>query len=430
MCFLILISIVLTIFLSMGSASIGNLFGSDETETKVTLEVSMQDYLRDLANHPKDKAFHIALDKTANRFDTTNANYFELFKATYQKEAGEGNLASIFSKPANQDALAKDASDEKVIRFLKARTSKTLDTTINILRQRVDDAWVYSADFKKIPEKGQIAANLSGFEAEDSAWIKNTLKLKGKLGYWETYNAKQVIPVLEDVNKVLSKALDTSNDGNKERDKTERAKTNKSEATQYGENKPNELTEAEFKRQNPLYAKLSPAVSQDGKIFDGPVVGHAEGIDTARVNQYLSKSSVKEVLPVDIEFFWSAKPVSDDNDIFNLYAIKVTTEVGAAPLTGKVISDASAETSRSGGSQITLNMDSKGAGLWKQLTAENVGSSIAIAIDNKVYSAPNVNQEVSGGTSVISGRFDEQEAVYLASIIESKPLPVNLRIVK
>lgn len=428
----------------------------------VTLQVSMKDLLLELSNHNENEAFRNALNQAKKEYRTTDENFIDLFYQNYQEEAPDGELAAIFSTRQNQDNIDYNSSNQEVISFLRDEASGALNRTFNILRTRVDQFGVSQPNIQKLPGTGRIIVELPG--VEDQQRVRDLLQATANLGFWETYEAREIIPYFEDVNKVLRRELDlvdTTGDTTQQQDGAssffeEEGKDTLTQAdspameTMEEEEQPEEsadtsllgatddtaqtdtgqVSQEEFRRQNPLYTKLRPAVSQQGQIYEGSVVGHSQGYDTAKVNEYLSMESVQNVLPTDIKFFWSAKPASDENNIYRLYAIKVTTTDGTPPLSGKVVTDATADISQKGGRQVSLSMNSRGARIWGRLTGDNIGESIAVVMDDKVYSAPNVNQEITGGRSVISGQFNTQEAQDLATVLESGKLPMVVNIVE
>ncbi len=428
----------------------------------VTLQVSMKELLLELSNYNDNEAFRNALKKASEEYRRKDANFIDLFYQIYKEEAPDAQLASVFATRQNKDDIGYNTSNEEVISFLREEASAALDRTFNILRTRVDQFGVSQPNIQKLPGTGRIIVELPG--VEDQQRVRDLLQATANLGFWETYEARQIIPYFEDVNNILKRELnlvDTTGSDTTTADEdspasffeednqdtlqsadtptTSKAKDTSAQTeadtgllgeqaadTDTGE----QLSREEFRRQNPLYAKLQPAVNQEGRILQGPVVGSAEGLDTAKVNEYLSMPAVQNVLPTNVKFFWSAKPISDDNNIYRLFAAKVTTSDGSPPLTGEVVTDATADISKQGGRQVSLSMNSRGARKWERLTGDNVGSSIAVVMDKHVYSAPNVNQKISGGRSIISGRFTTQEAQDLANVLESGKLPMVVNIVQ
>lgn len=155
----------------------------------------------------------------------------------------------------------------------------------------------------------------------------------------------------------------------------------------------------------PLFARLNPNVSQEGAIGNGPAVGIAHINDTAAVNKYLAMRQVRELLPANIVFKWTVKPIDEKEQYFQLVALKATNG-GRPPLEGDVITDAREDFDRMTNSAVvSMSMNAEGSKIWEQLTRENIGRCVAIVLDDQVYSFPVVNTEISGGNSQISGEL-------------------------
>ena len=162
---------------------------------------------------------------------------------------------------------------------------------------------------------------------------------------------------------------------------------------------------------------------------DGPVIGQALSFDTATVNRYLNLPQVKALLPRDLKLMWGIKPVDVQETVFQLYAIKANTRDGKAPLDGGAVVSAHEGYAQHGSSAVvSMTMNAAGARTWARMTADNIGQCIAIVLDGYVYSAPVVNQEITGGQSEISGHFTITEARDLANVLESGKLPAPARI--
>ncbi|MDH5564144.1 MAG: protein translocase subunit SecD [Nitrospirota bacterium] len=76
---------------------------------------------------------------------------------------------------------------------------------------------------------------------------------------------------------------------------------------------------------------------------------------------------------------------------------------------------------------VGVTFDSKGAQEFDLVTAANVGKRMAIVLDGKVYSAPRINERISGGRAVISGTFTTNEANDLAVVLRAGALPAPLK---
>jgi SecD/SecF fusion protein len=165
-------------------------------------------------------------------------------------------------------------------------------------------------------------------------------------------------------------------------------------------------------------------------IRKGPVVGYALIKDTSKVNAILAMAKVKAILPKELKLLWNVKPPTKESKALELVAMKVTSRDGKAPLDGAAISDARQDFGQFGGKpEISMNMNPEGAKTWKRLTGENVGKSVAIVLDDYVYSFPTVQGEIAGGRSSITGNFEINEAKDLANILKAGKLPAPARII-
>lgn len=446
----------------------------------VTLEVSVDKLLRELSNNNQNETFQKALDMAEQKQKTRPDDYITLFYESFQEIDPDAQLAAIFATRANRDYISFNSTDEEVLDFLRKEVDDALTRTFNILRTRIDQYGVTQPNIQKEEGTGRIIVELPGVDDPDR--VRRLLQVTAKLEFWETYESSEVLPYFKDVNEILRKqkklaGRDTTMTGDtakKSEDlpffsesKEDTAPKNQPPALGEPEEKEDkgaaendtglarqdtgeeglldkmedtaaqdtgqQLSPEEFRKQNPLYAILTPAINQtDEGTFArrGPVVGYAQGEDTGKVNEYLHMEKVQSVLPRDLKFYWSAKPISKEENIYELVALKVTTRDGSAPLKGDVITDARADVSRTGAYEVVLKMNSAGARTWERLTGDNIDRSIAIALDGRIYSYPTVQTEIAGGTSVITGRFDLTEAKDLANVLESGKLPMAVDIVE
>lgn len=186
-----------------------------------------------------------------------------------------------------------------------------------------------------------------------------------------------------------------------------------------------------YNKANPLFAKLMPATNGAGQIMNGPVVGHAMVYDMEAIDEFLALPQVKAVINPDVRFLWSSKPIDEAGTIYDLYAIKADGRDGKAPLDGSSVVDASPQYSQNGGfAEVDMVMNTSGSNIWARLTKANIGKSIAIVLDDVVYSAPTVQTEITGGRSQITGQFDITEATDLANVLKSGKLPAPARIIQ
>ena len=188
----------------------------------------------------------------------------------------------------------------------------------------------------------------------------------------------------------------------------------------------------EFAKQHPLFALLQ--INQyNGQLGRGASVGVANVRDIPKINEYLAMKQVKDVLPRNLSLKWGVKAMDEKEQYFELYAIKVTNRDGSPALGGDVVTDANADFVQQVGrseQQVSMSMNAEGAKAWARLTKENIGKSIAIVLDDMVYSAPNVNDEITGGRSSITGHFTPEEAKDLANVLKSGKMAASVQIVQ
>ena len=169
----------------------------------------------------------------------------------------------------------------------------------------------------------------------------------------------------------------------------------------------------EFAKQHPLFAVLQ--INQyNGQLAPGPVVGIADKKDIAKINEYLNMKQVKDILPRNLSLKWGVKAIDEKEQYFYLYAIKMTNRDGTPALGGDVVTDANADFVQQAGrseQQVSMTMNAEGAKAWARLTKENIGKAVAIVLDDMVYSAPNVQVEITGGKMAASVHIVQEDVV-------------------
>lgn len=185
---------------------------------------------------------------------------------------------------------------------------------------------------------------------------------------------------------------------------------------------------ARFKEERPFLGIFDVTVPV---YTDRPVVGYSLAIDTAEINGWLRHPQIVDIIPLDMKFLWEAKSSVQNaggQDLIGLIAIK-TNRNDEAPLEGDVITEAYQDyESGSIEPAVFMNMNNEGAKEWANLTKNNKGRSVAIVMDDLVYSFPNVNGMITGGRSQISGNFTVEEAKDLANLLKAGALPVRAEI--
>ncbi len=417
----------------------------------VTLEVSVVDVLRSLSGYSKDTTFNQAIMMALKDQEKSTDDYVTLFANAFKRLNPNGRLSSIFSTMELRDKITFKSTDEEVMKFLREETQSAYDNTFNILRNRIDRFGVTQPNINRLEGTGRVMIELPG--VKDPERVRKLLQGTANLEFWETYENKEIYPFFLDVNKKLkelNEAVENINADSTAKDSplnmltgdTSKAVTEKnpkdttksvvdellskdSAATDTAQ------TAEQAEKDYPLFMVLRPNVSQSGELMKGSGVGIAHYKDTSRVNTYLNMKQVKVILPPDVKFLWSYKPLKGSEDYYELIAIRVTTRDKRAPLDGSAVTAARPEFAQTGSTaEVSMGMNSDGAKVWARLTRDNVGKQIAIVLDNYVYSNPVVNSEISGGRSSIQGDFTITEAQDLANVLKSGKLPAPARIIE
>ena len=410
----------------------------------VILEVSVPDVIKALADNKPDEAFNNALATAAKQAVNSQDDVITLFIREYHKIAPDAKLSELFATQQLKDKVNQKSSDAEVEKVLRAEVKAAVENSYNVLRTRIDRFGVVQPNIQSLEDKmGRIMVELPGIKEPER--VRKLLQGSANLEFWETYTAKEVLPAMQSADAKLRAVLaqetgadSTAVDSTKEAPLAEATPAKKSvsaadslaaalkgDATTTEDNSTANL--AEIKKQYPLLAILQ--LNSSGQ---GPVIGYANYKDTADINKYLAMPEVKAELPKDLRLKWGVSPSEFDKkgQTFELYAIKSTERNGKAPLEGDVVTDAKDEFDQYSKPAVSMTMNSDGARRWAQLTKQNIGRSIAIVLDNYVYSAPNVNSEITGGRSQITGHFTPEQAKDLANVLKSGKMPAPAHIVQ
>ena len=408
----------------------------------VILEVSVPDVVKALADNKPDEAFNKAVAEAAKLQINSQEDFITLFIREYKKLAPEGKLAELFATQQLKDKVNTRSTDAEVEKVLREEVSAAVDNSFNVLRTRIDRFGVAQPNIQTLEGKmGRIMVELPGIKEPER--VRKLLQGSANLEFWETYTAKEVLPAMQSADAKLRAVLaqettadSTAVDSTKEAALAEAtpAKTvsaaDSLAAALKGDVAAEDKSSAnleEIKKQYPLLAILQ--LNSSGQ---GPVIGYANYKDTADINKYLAMPEIKAELPKDLRLKWGVSPSEFDKkgQTFELYAIKSTERNGKAPLEGDVVTDAKDEFDQYSKPAVSMTMNSDGARRWAQLTKQNIGRSIAIVLDNYVYSAPNVNSEITGGRSQITGHFTPEQAKDLANVLKSGKMPAPAHIVQ
>ena len=407
----------------------------------VILEVSVPDVIKALADNKPDEAFNKALAEAAKQAVNSQDDIITLFVREYHKIAPDAKLSELFATQQLKDKVNQKSTDAEVEKVLRAEVKAAVENSYNVLRTRIDRFGVVQPNIQSLEDKmGRIMVELPGIKEPER--VRKLLQGSANLEFWETYTAKEILPAIQSADAKLRTILaeETTVDGDTieaavltEATPVEKKAVSAADslaAALKGDAAAEDkaaVNMEEIKKQYPLLAMLQ--LNSSGQ---GPVIGYANYKDTADINKYLAMPEVKAELPKDLRLKWGVSPSEFDKkgQTFELYAIKSTERNGKAPLEGDVVTDAKDEFDQYSKPAVSMAMNSDGARRWAQLTKQNIGRSIAIVLDNYVYSAPNVNSEITGGRSQITGHFTPEQAKDLANVLKSGKMPAPAHIVQ
>lgn len=402
----------------------------------VILEVSVPDVVKALADNKPDEAFNKAVAEAAKLQINSQEDFITLFIREYKKLAPEGKLAELFATQQLKDKVNTRSTDAEVEKVLREEVSAAVDNSFNVLRTRIDRFGVAQPNIQTLEGKmGRIMVELPGIKEPER--VRKLLQGSANLEFWETFEAKDIVPVLASADnraRGLLNADAPADSAKVEADTTAVAEASAVSAKDSlaaalkGEAATASNTNIEeLKKEHPLLAVLQ--LNQSGV---GCIVGYADYKDTADVNRILNMKAVKEVMPRDLKLMWGVKASDMDKTgrIFELYAIKSTERNGRAPLEGDVVTDAKDEYDQFNKPCVSMSMNTEGSRRWAALTKKNIGREIAIVLDGYVYSAPRVNSEITGGNSQITGNFTPEVTKDLANVLKSGKMPAPARIVQ
>ena len=403
----------------------------------VMLEVSTVDVVRALASHTEDSVFNKAIDMAVDaQKKTTNRDFVSLFYDAIRQVNPDVQLASYFNTQL-RDRIKLNDDNETVIRVVKEEAAGAYDRTYEILRQRIDKFGVAQPTIQQLRASERILVELPG--VKDPQRVRKLLQGTAQLEFWLTYDNAEAYQMLEKADKYIASVGGTDAQTEETPATEEVAEAAETEgdsllnALNVSEGDDVENAMNEMAKDHPLFNEnmLMPNINEQGGLLQGPVVGYARGKSRDAISRMINMAFEKKVLDSrTVKFLWSAKPVTDGSDIYQLFAIRINTRDASALLDGSVITDARQDFSNAGGNEISMTMNNEGAREWKRITGENVGKCIAIVLDDLVYSAPVVNGEIAGGRSSITGSFTLEEAKDLANILKSGKLPAPAIIVQ
>ena len=388
----------------------------------VTLQISVPDILRALANNNPDKKFNQAIDNVAKN-QTAQDDFVGSFCKEYKKLAPEGSLAQIF-RNIERVKEKPTATDAEVQGILNDEVNSMVDNSYKVLRNRIDRFGVVQPNIQKLQSTGRILLELPGVKEPER--VRKLLQGAANLEFYETYKLSDIVGALRQLSdQAMAETTTTA---------TDTAAT--AEAAPKPEAAPKAAADSAAAKEAPkakkevaeTLAQLTSFEALAGGQGGSPVVGYVLTADTARVNAIIHSPIAKTILPSDLKLAWTVKPekMQGGHETFQLIALRTVN--GQPVLNGDVVTRATSEFDNLQGQVVSMTMNDEGARQWSRITGQNIGKAIAIVLDDQVYSYPNVNSQIDGGRSQISGRFTVEEAGDLANVLESGKMVARVNV--
>ena len=438
----------------------------------VTLQISVHDILRGLADNSKNADFEKALAQADKRLRETDQSYIDLFFEAFEATGAKLASADIFGNKTLSSQITPQMSNSQVQPIIRRKVDESISSAFEVLRKRIDKFGVTNPDIKKLGNSGRISVELPG--AKDISRVKNLLQSTAQLEFWETFKASDFTMFFGQLNAALqakeapAKAEETTPAEATTTDTLATAATDSLARNQVDEllsktteEKKDTLAPAQ---KNPLYDLFQLTQGENS-----PSIGYFLAADTTKLLSYLRGDEAKRLMPAELKNakFVFGKPHKLDNlqqlyrlfmpyeyeqahaaeaktfkdrlqgllrksDLVELYALR-GNRTNEPPLNGGVVTDAVQTYDNHNQPCVSMNMNSEGAKIWENLTGKvfTEKGNIAIVLDNIVYSAPSVTSgPIAGGSTQITGNFTVLEAQDLANVLRAGKLPASADIVQ
>ncbi|WP_339894417.1 protein translocase subunit SecDF [uncultured Algibacter sp.] len=390
----------------------------------VILQVSVKDILKGLANNTTDPVFNKALEDASELQKNSQSTYLEDFFSAFDAIKGDTKLASpdIFYTRELDGEIDGSMTDNDVKSIIETKIDESIVSAFEVLRKRIDEFGVTSPNIQRLGNSGRILVELPGVKDVERA--KSLLQSTAQLEFWDAYKGEQFYQFINQANEVLKDIVKSEDDVEIEPQDEENAQSDQIDDL-LGDA---ETDSTAVEENNPL-GKLIRGFGYQG----GPIIGTFEIKDKETVLDYLNRPEVRALLPAEQRYakFVFGKP-EKDSEVVDLYAL-IGNRENVPQLSGAVVTDARNQFGPTGKSEVSMQMNAKGAKIWEEMTgkAYTQGSQIAIVLDNVVYSAPGVTTgPIAGGNSSISGNFSLNEAIDLANVLRAGKLPASADIIQ
>lgn len=367
----------------------------------VTMEINIPELVKSYARSERDPRFKSVYNASMKEYSQKGGDFISIF-ARKNKELNSGtSLVSLFSL-SDLDKLTSKSSDAELVAFLRERVRSSMDGVEEIINQRVNQFGVSQPNIQKDEQNNRLYVELPG--VQDEKTVADQLQSTANLQFFETYRS-------QDIASSFNEAITLS-----------------TREEVIGEAVEEIISADSVVVKEDVLSLDEPTVGQKGlgDLFmpvDDVRIGFVKIENRGKVDQILAREDIKRVFPDDLKFMWSNDVEKIDKMTgYFLYAIKIPSN-GKARVGGRDIQSAAPDINQNGQRTVTLKMTSEGAEKWYLMTSENVNRSVAITMDNLVFSAPNVMNAIQGGNTEITGNFTFEGTQKLAGLLNGGALP-------
>jgi SecD/SecF fusion protein len=377
----------------------------------VTLEVSVPELIKSFARNQRDAKFKKPYDLALKTHLNKGGDFITLFEEEFRKQNGNDLLVRELAL-TEIDELNKNSSNSDVVSFFRNKVSSSMDGVEQIMNKRINQFGVAQPNIQKDPTSNRLYIELPG--VQDETTVAEKLQSTANLQFFETYQKEDLAAQLSQAN-IISRQAEIELVEDVDTTGLDSLAIAKLDSAKKAEVKPLSLKKSE--------KGLFDYVTKGGSV----IIGNVKVEDREKVAKILARKDVMAAFPEDLKFMWSANlekiAVNSKEEAYNLFAVKIPDN-GKALVGGKDVKVASKGLDQASGAiTVDLTMTVEGADKWAQMTTNNVGKFVAITMDEIVYSAPRVNEPITGGNTQISGSFSIQDADDLAGLLNGGALP-------
>ena len=381
----------------------------------VTMEIDVPAFVKSYARSERDLKFSVPFKEAYDIHTTKGGDFIDLFIERFESKNGNEKLVRQLNISEVKE-LSYNSSNSDVASYFHDKIASSMDGVEQIMSKRINQFGVAQPNIQKESRKNRLYIELPG--VQDEATVAKKLQSTANLEFYETYALTEIQSGLSNANvisrspEIKKAAVDTTSTGDS---------TNVDSAKA-----------APIKPIKSLSLK-STATGAKKSLFDYLKVEPGYGMPTAsaedrdEIDEILKRSDIIDgnIFPKDLKFMWGAnmEDIGNGKKGYILYAVRVP-EGGKALVGGEDIkSSVRSFNQQTLQTTVSVTMSIEGSSKWADMTKRNVGRSVAITMDNVVYSAPVVNDEINGGSTEISGNFSIAEADDLSGLLNGGSLP-------